>query len=133
MDMFPLLLQAASAQAQPGLLETLFPFLLMIVVFYFLLIRPQQKKEKERRAMVDAVGRGDTVVTQGGVIGKVTKVHDDGEVDLEIASGVNIRVVKSFVIDVRVKNAKGGKAANDGAPAPATKDTSAKKKDKAKS
>jgi preprotein translocase subunit YajC len=67
---------------------------------YFLLIRPQQKKVKEHQAMVSALRRGDQVVTQGGVIGKVVKVKDDGEVEVEIADGVKVRVVQSTIATV---------------------------------
>jgi len=70
---------------------------------YFLLIRPQQKKVKEHQAMVGAVRRGDQVVTQGGLIGKVTKVKEDNELEVEIADGVKVRVVQSTLADVRSK------------------------------
>ena len=78
--------------------------MLLLVIFgimYFLLIRPQQKKVKEHQAMLGALRRGDQVVTQGGIMGKVTKVKDDSnEVEVEIASGVNVRVVKSTIATV---------------------------------
>jgi preprotein translocase subunit YajC len=67
---------------------------------YFLLIRPQQKKLKEHQAMVEALRRGDQVVTQGGIIGKVTKVKEDGEVEVEIAEGVKVRVVRHTIAQV---------------------------------
>ena len=67
---------------------------------YFLLIRPQQKKMKQHQAMVDGLRRGDQVVTQGGVIGKVAKVKEDGEVEVEIADGVKVRVVKATIAQV---------------------------------
>jgi len=69
-------------------------------IMYFLLIRPQQKKMKEHAAMVAALRRGDQVVTQGGMIGKVVKVKDDGEVEVEIADGVKVRVVQSTIATV---------------------------------
>jgi len=72
-------------------------------VFGFLLIRPQQKKVKEHQAMVGAVRRGDQVVTQGGLIGKVTKVKEDNELEVEVADGVKVRVVQSTLADVRSK------------------------------
>ena len=84
------------------------PLLLIFVIFYFLLIRPQQKKMKEHRALIDAVKRGDTVVTGGGLIGKVTRA-DDNEVEVEIAPNVRVKVVKSTLADVRGS----GKPAND--------------------
>jgi len=79
------------------------PLILIFVIMYFLLIRPQQKKLKEHQAMVEALRRGDQVVTQGGLIGKVTKVKDDGEIEVEIASGVVVRVVRSTVTQVLSK------------------------------
>ena len=76
------------------------PLLLIFVILYFLLIRPQQKKMKEHRALVDAVKKGDTVVTGGGLIGKVTRA-DEHEVEIEIAPNVKVKVVKSTLADVR--------------------------------
>lgn len=76
------------------------PLLLIFGIMYFLLIRPQQKKVKEHAAMVSALRRGDQVVTQGGMIGKVVKVKDDGEVEVEIADGVKVRVVQSTIATV---------------------------------
>ena len=79
---------------------SLMPIVLIFIIFYFLLIRPQQKKMKEHRAMVEALRRGDQVVTAGGIRGKVTKVLDDADVEVEIADGVKVRVVKSTVSHV---------------------------------
>lgn len=79
------------------------PLILIFAIMYFLLIRPQQKKMKEHQAMVAALRRGDMVVTQGGVIGKVVKVKDDNELELEIADGVKIRVVQSTIANVMSK------------------------------
>ncbi|MCF2903490.1 preprotein translocase subunit YajC [Octadecabacter sp. CECT 8868] len=76
------------------------PLILIFGIMYFLLIRPQQQKMKQHQAMIEAVRRGDQVVTQGGVIGKVSKVKDDGEVEVEIADGVKVRVVKSTLAQV---------------------------------
>ena len=81
----------------------LMPLVLIGVVFYFLLIRPQQKRVKDHRAMVEAVRRGDSVVTAGGLMGKVTKVRDDNVVQVEIAEGVKVNVVKSTLTEVRNK------------------------------
>ncbi len=78
-------------------------FIAIFAIFYFLLIRPQQKKLKEHQAMVEALRRGDQVVTQGGLVGKVTKVREDGEVEVEIADGVNVRVIKHTIQQVRSK------------------------------
>ncbi|MEM9636750.1 MAG: preprotein translocase subunit YajC [Pseudomonadota bacterium] len=79
------------------------PLILIFAIMYFLLIRPQQKKMKEHQAMVAALRRGDQVVTQGGIIGKVAKVKDDGELELEIADGVKVRVVQSTIATVKSK------------------------------
>ena len=79
------------------------PMALIFGIMYFLLIRPQQKKVKEHQAMIEAVRRGDQVVTAGGLVGKVTKVKDEGEVEVEISSGVNVRVVKHTISQVRSK------------------------------
>ena len=81
--------------------ESLVPLLLIFGIMYFLLIRPQQKKLKEHQAMVAELRRGDQVITQGGLMGKVTKVKDDSnEVEVQIAEGVNVRVVRSTIATV---------------------------------
>jgi preprotein translocase subunit YajC len=95
--------QGAGAPAGPGLIESLAPLVLIVVIFWFLILRPQQKKMKEHKEMVDKVNRGDTVVTAGGLIGKVAKVKDETEVEVDFGEGVRIRVVKSTLADVRVK------------------------------
>ncbi|MEM1316177.1 MAG: preprotein translocase subunit YajC [Pseudomonadota bacterium] len=76
------------------------PLILIFVIFYFFLIRPQQKRAKDHRTMLDALRRGDQVVTQGGIIGKVSKVKDDDEVEVEIAEGVRVKVVKATIAQV---------------------------------
>ena len=76
------------------------PLILIFAIMYFLLIRPQQKKLKQHQEMVNNVRRGDQVVTQGGIVGKISKVKDDGEVEVEIAEGVRVRVVKSTIAQV---------------------------------
>jgi len=81
-------------------IQSFIPLILIFAIMYFLLIRPQQKKVKQHQAMVAALRRGDQVVTQGGVIGKVIKVKDDGEVEVEIADGVKVRVVQSTIATV---------------------------------
>ena len=98
----PAYAQAAGA-AGPSLLAQLPFFIAIFAIFYFLLIRPQQKKLKEHQAMVTALRRGDQVVTQGGLVGKVTKVRDDGELEVEIAQGVNVRVIQQTIQAVRSK------------------------------
>lgn len=95
---------AAGVAPSAGLVDFL-PIILIVVVFWFLILRPQNKKMKEHREMVNNVSRGDTVVTAGGLIGKVAKVkEDDNEIDVDIADGVRVRVVKSTLSDVRSKN-----------------------------
>jgi len=79
------------------------PLILIFLIMYFLLIRPQQKKVKEHAAMVAALRRGDQVITQGGVVGKVVKVKDDGELEIEIAEGVKIRVIQNTIATVLSK------------------------------
>jgi preprotein translocase subunit YajC len=83
-----------------GGIEQFIPLILIFAIMYFLLIRPQQKKLKDHQAMVAALRRGDQVVTQGGVIGKVVKVKDDGELELEISEGVKVRVIQSTIATV---------------------------------
>ncbi|MEI4233498.1 preprotein translocase subunit YajC [Roseovarius sp. D22-M7] len=79
------------------------PLILIFVIMYFLLIRPQQKKLKQHKAMVEALRRGDQVVTQGGLIGKVAKVKDNDEIEVELAEGVKVRVVRSTIAQVLSK------------------------------
>ena len=79
------------------------PIILIFGIMYFLMIRPQQKKMKEHRGMVDALRKGDQVVTQGGIIGKVTKVKEDGEVEVEIATDVKVRMLKHTITEVMNK------------------------------
>jgi len=95
---------AAPAGAAPGgsLITQLIFFVPLILIFYFLLIRPQQQRAKKHAEMVAAVKRGDTVVTSGGLIGKVNKVSDT-EISLDLAENVRVRVIKSMVIEVRNK------------------------------
>ena len=86
-----------------GAIAQFLPLLLIFGIMYFLLIRPQQKKIKEHKAMVEALRRGDQIVTQGGLIGKVAKVKEDGELEVEIAEGVKVRVVQATVAQVLSK------------------------------
>lgn len=80
--------------------QQIIPLVFMFAIFYFLLIRPQQKKAKEHKALLDALKKGDNVITAGGVHGKVTSV-DDTIVTLEIATGVNIKITKSYIASVK--------------------------------
>jgi preprotein translocase subunit YajC len=91
------------AGGEGGMLVQLLPFALIFVIMYFLILRPQQKRVKSHQELVKAVRRGDTVITNGGLIGKVTKVVDDEQIEIEIADGVRIRQVRSMITDVRAK------------------------------
>ena len=94
-----------------GMITSFMPLILILVIMYFLILRPQQQKVKQHREMVANLRRGDTVVTSGGIIGKVTKVRDDNEIEVEIADPtvdkthvrVIVRVVKGTVSEVRAK------------------------------
>ncbi len=99
----PAFAQAAGAAGPGDIIMQMVPFIAMIAIFYFFLIRPQQKRAKEHKNKIDAVRRGDQVITAGGVKGKVTKVSDD-ELDVEIAEGVRISIVKATLADVISKS-----------------------------
>ena len=86
-----------------GMLVSLLPFVLIFVIMYFLILRPQQKRVKQHTEMVKNVRRGDTVVTNGGLIGKVTKGIDEDQIEIEIADDVRIRQMRQMVSDVRAK------------------------------
>ena len=96
----------AYAQTTGGgadIVMNILPFVLIFVIMYFLIIRPQRQQAKMRQAMLAAIRRNDTIVTGGGVVGKVTKVIDDNELEVEIAANTKVRVVRAMVADVRVK------------------------------
>ncbi|BAT60359.1 preprotein translocase subunit YajC [Variibacter gotjawalensis] len=96
----------AYAQAAGGgteMLTSLLPFILIFVIMYFLILRPQQRRVKQHQELVKNVRRGDTVITSGGIIGKVTKVIDDDQIEIEIADGVRIRQARGMISDVRAK------------------------------
>ena len=92
----PAFAQAAGAPSAVSSIASFAPLILIFVIMYFLMIRPQQKRLKEHRAMVEAIKKGDEVITQGGLIGKVSAVRD-AELEIEIAPGVKARVVRSSV------------------------------------
>jgi preprotein translocase subunit YajC len=98
------------------------PLVLIFAIFYFLMIRPQQKKMKEHQAKLSAIRRGDRIVTGGGILGRVNKAVDDNEVEVDIADGVRVRILRSTIADVFTKGEPATAAAND----------SDKKKSKAK-
>ncbi|WP_112309008.1 preprotein translocase subunit YajC [Pseudogemmobacter bohemicus] len=90
----------AAAPGGASALASFVPLILIFGIMYFLMIRPQQKKMKEHRVMVEALRRGDQIVTQGGIVGKVSKVQEDGMVEVEIAEGVRVKVVKHTISQV---------------------------------
>lgn len=94
--------QASGPSATSAIMQQLLLFLPLILIFYFLLIRPQQQRAKQHRAMIEAIRRNDTIVTTGGLIGKVTKVGEQ-ELTVELSDGVRVRLVKGMVADVRGK------------------------------
>lgn len=94
---------AAAATGFGSGLEMLFLFAPLMVVWYFFLIRPQRAQMKKRQETLTAIRRGDQVVLGGGITGKVTKVIDDAEVEVEIAEGVKIRALRTYIAEVRVK------------------------------
>ena len=87
-----------------GMVTSFLPLILIIVIMYFLILRPQQQKVKQHQAMIKALRRGDTVVTNGGLVAKVTKVVDDDQIEVEIADGVRVRQMRTMVSDVRAKS-----------------------------
>jgi len=99
----PAYAQAASPFGGDSMLVSLLPFILIFVIMYFLILRPQQKRQKQHADMVKNVRRGDTVVTSGGLVGKVTKVIDDEQVEVELADGVRVRQMRAMLADVRAK------------------------------
>lgn len=100
----PAFAQGAPAPAMDPFGGLLIPMILMLVIFYFFLIRPQSKRAQELRNRLNAVRRGDTVVTAGGMVGRVTKVTDTSdEIEVELADNLKIRVIKSTLMDVRSK------------------------------
>jgi preprotein translocase subunit YajC len=123
-EAMPMLISPAYAQAMGGFdqsaLVQFLPLVLIFVVFYFLLIRPQQKKQKDHRATLDAIRRGDRVVTGGGILATVSKVVGPEEVEVDLAPNVRVRVLRSTISSVLAK------------PDPAAAREAAREKDKAK-
>jgi preprotein translocase subunit YajC len=100
----PAFAQAAGAAGDTNsMLMSLLPFALIFVIMYFLILKPQQKKLKDHQELVKNIRRGDTVVTNGGLVGKVTKVVDDDQIEVEIADGVRIRQMRGMISGVRTK------------------------------
>lgn len=112
----PAFAQDAGVPAGGGLTEiltSLLPIFLLIVIFWLLIFRPQQKRMKQQQAMLASITRGDTVVTTGGIVGKVTKAVDGEDLEVEIAQGTRVKVVRHMVADVRSKS----QPVNDNKPA----------------
>ena len=107
----PAFAQGAGAGTS-DMMMSLLPFVLIFVIMYFLILRPQQKRAKQHTEMVKNLRRGDNVVTSGGLLGKVTKVVDDDQIEVEIADGVRVRQLRGMVSEVR---AKGEPVKDDGA------------------
>lgn len=99
----PLAMAQEQGGAGGGLIGQLIFFVPLILIFYFLLIRPANQRQKRHRTMIDGIVKGDTVITSGGLIGKVVKVTDQ-ELSVDLADGVRVRVVRGMVADVRSKN-----------------------------
>jgi preprotein translocase subunit YajC len=98
----------AYAQAAPGaggnsFMIQLLPFIMILLIMYFLIIRPQQKRMKDHRDMIASIKRNDTVVTAGGMIGKVARVVGDDELLVDLAEGVRVRVVRATISEVRTR------------------------------
>jgi preprotein translocase subunit YajC len=103
----PAFAQAAGAAPSMGatdLLVQFAPILLLVVIFWFLIFRPQQKRQKAHQAMLGSITRGDTIVTSGGIVGKVTKAIDGEDLEVEIAQGTRVKIARSGVVDVRSKS-----------------------------
>ena len=98
----PAFAQAPGA-GQSEMLLQLAPFGIILVIMYFLILRPQQKRAKAHADMIKAVRRGDTVVTSGGFIGRVTKVIDDNEIEVELAPETRVRLLRAMIAEVRTK------------------------------
>lgn len=100
----PAYAQAAGATSGTDMLMSILPFVLIFVIMYFLIIRPQRTQMKKRQEQLAAIRRGDTIITGGGVVAKVIKVIDDAELEVEIAEGVRVKVLRAMVADVRTKS-----------------------------
>lgn len=94
---------AATGGGAESILISILPFVAVFAIMYFLIIRPQRRSMKTREEMLKNIRRGDTVVTGGGIIAKVTKVMDNGELEVQISEQVKVRVLQTMVADVRVK------------------------------
>lgn len=113
MQLVPILAQAVgSGNGMTDILFTVAPIILVLPIWYYFVIRPQQQRADGHKQMIANVRRGDTIVTSGGIIGKVIRVVDDNEVQVEIADGVRVRLLRQMITDVR---SKGDTASKDAA------------------
>ena len=101
----PALAQGGGMLGGDNIMVQLLPFVMIFVIMYFLILRPQQKKVKQHQEMVKNVRRGDTVVTSGGLVGRVTKVVDDDQIEVEIAEGVRVRQMRALVVGIVLTHA----------------------------
>ncbi len=101
MNFTPVYAQAVGGGAD--LITSFFPIILLIIIFWFFIFRPQQKRAKAHQAMLSSVRRGDVIVSTGGLVGKVTKVREDLDLDVEISQGVKVKIVRTMIADIRTK------------------------------
>ena len=99
----PAYAQASGGVGTTDMLVNFAPLVIIFAIMYFMLLRPQQRRAAEHKAMIKNVRRGDTVISNGGIIGRVTKVIDDNELEAEIADNVRVRILRSMIADVRAK------------------------------
>ncbi len=99
----PAYAQAAGTPGGVDFVMQMAPFAIILVIMYFLILRPQQKRAKTHSEMIANVRRGDTIVTSGGLVAKVTKVTDDPEIEVELAPNVRVRLIRTMITDVRTK------------------------------
>lgn len=99
----PALAQTATPAGGMDMFVQLVPFVLIFIIMYFLIFRPQQKRAREHQDMIKNVRRGDQIVMNGGILGKVTKVGDEPDIEVEIADGVRVRVLRGMIAEVRAK------------------------------
>lgn len=120
-----LLISPAQAQATGGMggfdIMSILPLGLIFVVFYFFLIRPQQKKAQQQKSLLDSLRRGDKIITSGGIIGVIHKVVNDQELQVEIAEGVRVRMVRAMVTDLLSKTELAAEAPSSSEPTPVKK------------
>lgn len=100
----PAFAQGAANPFGPDFLMSILPFVMIFVIMYFLIIRPQRQRMKQHQEMISNLRRGDKIVTNGGLIGKVSKVVDDAELEVELSEGVKVRIVRAMIQEVRSKS-----------------------------